>query len=176
MKFFRISTTLLLVTYGFLGLHAVRAQQPPGKSDVLLTTMEKEQHRGQSELAQRDPQPEAELKKKLVEMCEQRDLPYGMYAQTMGGKLAPRLLYRIWVKDGREELVRGAVFGDLDIRSLRSDLIAAGNSLDVEQRFEPVAYSVASSALLFDELQVKRSHTKQHLPEYPAPPLGQGRE
>jgi TldD protein len=134
-------------------------------------------HPGNLILQSSDPQPEAELKKKLIQICKQRDLPYGMYAQTMGGKLAPRLLYRIWVKDGREELVRGAVFGDLDIRSLRSDLIAAGNSLDVEQRFEPVAYSVASPALLFDELQVKRSQaTKQHLPEYPAPPLGQGRE
>jgi predicted Zn-dependent protease len=124
-----------------------------------------------------DPQPEAELKKKLIEMCKQRDLPYGLYAQTMGGKLSPRLLYRVWVKDGREELVRGAVFGDLDIRSLRSDLMAAGTEPAVEDRLEPVAYSVASPALLFDELQVKRSQaTKQHLPEYPAPPLGQGRE
>ena len=134
-------------------------------------------HPGNLILQSSDPQPEAELKKKLIEMCKQRDLPYGLYVQTMGGKLAPRLLYRLWVKEGREELVRGAVFGDLDIRSLRSDLIAAGNVPDVEQRFEPVAYSVASPALLFDELQVKRSQSsKQKLPEYPAPPLGQGRE
>ncbi len=134
-------------------------------------------HPGNLILQSSDPQPEAELKKKLVELCKQRDLPYGLYAETMGGKLSPRLLYRIWVKDGREELVRGAVFGDLDIRSLRSNLIAAGNALDVEQRLEPVAYSVASPALLFDELQVKRSQsTKQKLPEYPAPPLSQGHE
>jgi TldD protein len=124
-----------------------------------------------------DPQPEAALKRKLVELCKQRDLPYGLYAETMAGKLSPRLLYRIWVKDGREELVRGAVFGDLDIRSLRSDLIAAGTEPAVEDRFEPVVYSVASPALLFDELQVKRSQaTKQKLPEYPAPPLGQGHQ
>jgi TldD protein len=134
-------------------------------------------HPGNLILQSSDPQPEVELKKKLLELCKQRDLQYGLYAETMGGKLSPRLLYRIWAKDGREELVRGAVFGDLDVRSLRSDLIAAGNELDVEQRFEPVAYSVASPALLFDELQVKRSQAmKQHLPEYPAPPLGQGRE
>jgi microcin-processing metallopeptidase PmbA/TldD-like protein len=124
-----------------------------------------------------DPQPEAELKKKLVELCKQRDLPYGLYAETMAGKLSPRLLYRIWVKDGREELVRGAVFGDLDIRSLRSDLIAAGSEPALDDRFEPVAYSIASPALLFEELQVKRSAaTKQKLPEYPAPPLGQGQK
>jgi len=136
-----------------------------------------EPHPGNLILQSSDPQPDAELKRKLLELCKQRDLPYGMYAQTMGGKLAPRLLYRIWVKDGREELVRGAVFGDLDIRSLRSDLIAAGTEPEVEDRLEPVAYSVASPALLFDELQVKRSETtKQKLPEYAAPPLRQGRE
>jgi predicted Zn-dependent protease len=136
-----------------------------------------EPHPGNLILQSADPQPEAELKKKLVERCKQRELPYGLYVETMAGKLSPRLLYRIWVKDGREELVRGAVFGDLDIRSLRSDLIAAGTEPAVEDHFEPVAYSVASPALLFDELQVKRSQaTKQKLPEYPAPPLGQGHE
>jgi TldD protein len=134
-----------------------------------------EPHPGNLILQSSEPQPEAELKKKLLELCKQRDLPYGLYVQTMTGKLSPRLLYRIWVKDGREELVRGAVFGDLDIRSLRSDLIAAGSEPFAENHLEPVAYSVASPALLFDELQVKRSQaTKQKLPEYPAPPLGQG--
>lgn len=121
-----------------------------------------------------DPQPDAGLKKKLIELCKQRDLAYGFFVDTMGPRLAPRLLYRIWVKDGREELVRGAVFGDLDVRALRSDLIVAGTQPSAEERFEPVAYSVASPALLFDELQVKRSQAqKQKLPEYPAPPLGE---
>ena len=119
-----------------------------------------------------EPVPDADLKQKLIELCKNRDLPYGLYAQTMGPKLTPRLLYRVWVKDGREELVRGGVFGDLDVRSLRSDLIAAGTKPAAEERFEPVAYSVASPALLFDELQVKRAQEqKQKLPEYPAPPL-----
>jgi microcin-processing metallopeptidase PmbA/TldD-like protein len=119
-----------------------------------------------------NPQSDAELKGKLMEMCKQRELPYCFYVQTMGPRLTPRLLYRIWTKDGHEELVRGAVFGDLDVRSLRSNLIAAGSALDVEDRFDPVAYSVASPALLFDELQIKRTQSaKQKLPEYPAPPL-----
>src|SRR6266404_5065120 len=77
-------------------------------------------------------------------------------------------------KDAHEELVRGGVFGDLDIRSLRGDLIAAGTAPAVEDRSEPVWFSVASPALLFDELQVKRTQAaKQKLPDYPAPALGQ---
>jgi TldD protein len=130
-------------------------------------------HPGNLILQSVDPQPDAGLKGRLIELCKKRDLPYGMYVETMGPGLQPRLLYRIWVKDGREELVRGGVFGDLDVRSLRSDLIAAGTALDVDARSEPVWFSVASPALLFDELQVKRTQAaKQKLPEYPAPALG----
>ncbi len=124
-----------------------------------------------------DPQPDAELKKKLIDLCKQRDLPYCLYVGTMGPRLSPRLLYRVWTKDGHEELVRGGVFGDLDIRSLRSNLIAAGTEPEVEDRPDPVTFSVACPALLFDELEVKRSEaTKQKLPVYPPPPLTQNRE
>jgi hypothetical protein len=122
-----------------------------------------------------DPQPDAGLKAKLIELCKKRDLPYGFYVETMGPRLEPRLLYRVWAKDGHEELVRGGVFGDLDARSLRSDLIAAGAALAIEDRSDPVWFSVASPALLFDELQVKRSQAaKEKLPEYPAPPVAAG--
>jgi TldD protein len=121
-----------------------------------------------------DPQPDAGLKAKLIDLCRKRDLPYGLYVETMGPSLEPRLLYRIWTNDAHEELVRGGVFGDLDIRSLRGDLIAAGTAPAVEDRSEPVWFSVVSPALLFDELQVKRTQAaKQKLPEYPAPALGQ---
>ena len=71
--------------------------------------------------------------------------------------------------------MRGAVFQDLDVRSLRNNLIAAGSAPVVEDRLDPVAFSVASPALLFNELEVKRTQSaKQKLPEYPAPPLSPG--
>ena len=134
-------------------------------------------HPGNLVLQSTDPQPDAELKKKLIELCRNRELPYGLYVETMGPRLEPRLLYRVWTKDGHEELVRGGVFGDLDIRSFRSDLLATGTTPAVDDRSEPVWFSVVSPALLFDELQVKRTQsTKQKLPEYPAPALSAGRE
>ena len=129
-------------------------------------------HPGNLILESGDPQRDADLKKKLIDLARQRDLPYGLYVETMGPKLEPRLLYRIYVKDGHEELVRGGVFGDLDARSLRSDLIAAGTAPALENHLESVPFSVASPALLFDELQVKRTQaSKLGLPEYPPPPL-----
>jgi predicted Zn-dependent protease len=119
-----------------------------------------------------EPLSREELKKKLLERCQERGLAYGYFADTLGPQRTPRLLYRVWVKDGHEELVRGAVFGDLDTRSLRSDLIAAGGDVFVENRFQSVPYSVASPSILFEELEIKRANRqKDKLPEYPPPAM-----
>jgi predicted Zn-dependent protease len=119
--------------------------------------------------------PQEELKKKLLELCQQRDLPYGYYVESMTGAHAPRLLYKIWVKDGHEELVRGAVFGDLDARALRNDLIAAGSDPRIQNRVQSVPHSIVTPSILFDELEVKRQNVqKSKLPEYPAPPSARG--
>jgi TldD protein len=114
--------------------------------------------------------PEA-LKQRVVQMVTEQGKPYGYRVETMGGN-APRLLYRVYAKNGHEELVRGAVFNELDIRALRSDLIAVGNDPLVSNRVGGVPTTVISPSLLFDELEVKRADTsKDKLPDYPAPPL-----
>ena len=116
------------------------------------------------------PVSKQELKKKLIDLCQQRDLPYCYYVETFGPKLTPRLLYKVWTKDGHEELVRGASFGDLDTRALRSDLVAAGDDVYVDDRVLNIPHSIAAPSVLFDELEVKRaSINKEKLPEYPAP-------
>jgi microcin-processing metallopeptidase PmbA/TldD-like protein len=113
------------------------------------------------------------LKQRLVQIVRDQGKPYGYRVETMGGN-APRLLYRVYAKDGHEELVRGAVFNELDIRALRSDLIAAGNDPLVSNRAGGVPTTVISPSLLFGELEVKRADTsKDKLPDYPAPPLAQ---
>ena len=112
-----------------------------------------------------------ELKKKLIEMCKEESKPYGYYAETLVGN-NPRLLYRVYVSDGHEELVRGAVFDELDTRTLRNDLVAAGNDPLVSNREGAVPTTVISPSILFDELEVKRTDSKNaKLPEYPPPAL-----
>jgi predicted Zn-dependent protease len=112
-----------------------------------------------------------ELKKKLIEMCKQEGKPYGYYAETLVAN-NPRLLYRIYVSDGHEELVRGAVFNELDTRTLRSNLVAAGNDPLVSNREGAVPTTVISPSILFDELEVKRTDKKNaKLPEYPPPTI-----
>jgi predicted Zn-dependent protease len=117
----------------------------------------------------KQPLPAEELKKKLIEMCKQQNKPYGYYVETLSG-YDPRLLYRVYVNDGHEELVRGAVFNELDTRTLRNDLVAAGDDPLVSNREGAVPTTVICPSVLFDELEVKRTDKKNaKLPEYPPP-------
>ena len=61
---------------------------------------------------------------KLIAMCKDEGKAYGYYVETLAGT-NPRLLYRVYVSDGHEELVRGAVFNELDTRTVRNNLVAA---------------------------------------------------
>jgi len=119
-----------------------------------------------------EAEPAADLAKKLKEMASEQSKPYGYRVDTLGPGNAPRLLYRIYAFDGHEELVRGAVFNELDVRALRNDLIALGNDPLVSNRVTGVPQTIIAPSLLFDELEVKRADTsKEKLPEYPAPDL-----
>lgn len=112
-----------------------------------------------------------EMKKKLMEICRQEGKPYGYFVDTLSG-YNPRLLYRVYEKDGHQELVRGAVFNELDTRTLRNDLVAVGNDPLVSNRETIVPETVIAPSVLFDELEVKRTDAKNSkLPEYPPPDL-----
>jgi len=113
--------------------------------------------------------PEA-LKQHVIDMITEQGKPYGYRVETLGPGNTPRLLYRIY-PDGHEELVRGAVFNELDVRALRSDLLSVGNDPMVSNRAGGIATTIISPSLLFDELEVKRADTsKDKLPDYPPPP------
>jgi predicted Zn-dependent protease len=112
------------------------------------------------------------LKQKVIQMVKNQDKPYGYRVDTLGPANSPRLLYRVYAKDGHEELVRGAVFNELDIRAIRNDLIAVGNDPLVSNRSGGAPTTIICPSLLFGELEVKRADTsKDKLPDYPPPPL-----
>jgi predicted Zn-dependent protease len=101
--------------------------------------------------------PVAELKKKLIELCQARSKPYGIIVRKMdfpstasldearrllqGGQgrpvSLPLLVYRLY-PDGREELVRAVRFRGLNARSLR-DILAAGDDLSVFEFMDSAA-------------------------------------
>src|SRR3989454_1898727 len=103
-----------------------------------------------------DAQAPDELKKKVIQMVKQQGKEYGYRVETLGPGNAPRLLYRVYAKDGHEELVRGAVFNELDIRAIRNDLIAVGDDPLVSNRAGAAPTTIISPSLLFGELEVKR--------------------
>jgi predicted Zn-dependent protease len=109
-----------------------------------------------------------DLNKKLLDMAKDRGISGVYYVQTLGGDRL-RLLYRI-SPDGKRQLVRGAVLGDIDQRALRSSIEAAGKDLYVANYFGDVPTTVMAPALLFDDATVRRANQKnEKLPFYPPP-------
>jgi TldD protein len=86
-----------------------------------------------------------------------------------GGELMPRMLYRV-SPDGKRTLVRGAAFDELDQRTLRSEILAAGGEPYVAQQMGQMPETTITPALLFADITVKRAtQTQEKLPYYPPP-------
>lgn len=116
------------------------------------------------------PLSKEDLNKRLLDLAKQQKRD--VYAvDTLGGELIPRLLYRV-SPDGSRQLVRGAVFDELDTRSLRSDIIAAGSDAYVDNSLSAVPQTTIAPSMLFDDIGVKRATLEQQkLPYYPPPAL-----
>jgi predicted Zn-dependent protease len=118
----------------------------------------------------------AQLKEKLIELCRNQGLDYGYLVESTTSNNAPLLLYRVWVKDGRQELVRDASFNQLDARALRSDIVAAGNDTLADNSNESVPKAVINPSILFSELEIRRTtQSQEKLPEYAPPELTEGK-
>jgi hypothetical protein len=116
------------------------------------------------------PLTSAAMNARLLSMAKEQDRD--VYAvETLGGPLTPRLLYLVH-PDGTRQLVRGAVFDELDNRSLRSEILAAGDDEYVANSLGAVPSTTIAPSLLFDDIGVKRSTAEeQKLPYYPPPSL-----
>ncbi len=90
----------------------------------------------------------------------------------------PVLAYRVWVEDGREELVRGLRFSSFTARSLR-DIIGAGDKPFVYNHLalvmgtsgmELIPTALLAPALLFEDLDLNSSQGQaRKLPLLPPP-------
>ena len=111
-----------------------------------------------------------QLRSKLLALAKERDSDVYEVETLGGGELSPRLLYRVSA-DGKRTLVRGAAFDELDQRSLRTDILAAGGTPWIAQTIAPIPETTIVPALLIDDITVKRaSPEQQKLPYYPPPP------
>lgn len=113
------------------------------------------------------PLTSAAMQARLLAMAQEQKRD--VYAvETLAG-IAPRVLYLVH-PDGTRELVRGAVFDELDNRSLRSDIIAAGSDEYVQNRTGALPQTTIAPSILFDDIGVKRANEQQQKLPYYAPP------
>ncbi|MHC4943910.1 MAG: metallopeptidase TldD-related protein [Planctomycetota bacterium] len=128
---------------------------------------------------------EADLKKALIEAADDQGLEYGLCVRKIksggmptsqrdimalvmgmrgGGGAGPRLgdpilIYKVYVDDGREELVRGCEFDEIKLRDLK-DIVASGsepvvyNYMGFGMRGASPATSIVAPAVLFEELEL----------------------
>jgi hypothetical protein len=114
------------------------------------------------------PQSTAQMNAQLLGLAKSQGRD--VYAvDTLGGELVPRLLYLVHA-DGNRELVRGAVFDELDTRSIRSGIVAAGGDPYIANTLGPIPQTTIAPSLLFADIEVKRAtEEQQKLPYYPPP-------
>ena len=120
------------------------------------------------------PLSKGDLNKRLLDMAKLQSRDVYAVETLGGGELLPRLLYRVHA-DGSRQLVRGAVFDELDTRSLRSDIVAAGNDSYVSNSLGAVPATIIAPSMLFDDIGVKRATLEQEKLPYYAPPTLAGK-
>ena len=119
--------------------------------------------------------------------------PSSIFLMMQSGSSQPRLTspilaYKVYVEDGREELVRGLGFRDVSVRSLR-DIVASGEDEYVNNRFlapsggglpgafriviplglgipggQGIPAAVVAPSVLFEELELERTAGAQQTP------------
>jgi hypothetical protein len=135
---------------------------------------------------------DAELKAELLTLVRRRGLPFGVIVRELGSRTGvtpddPMGLitslrdrggsgrgvfcaYRVY-RDGREELVRGARFADVDAQSFK-DVVAASSTATVYHRFVAPAGSFPLEAMwLMEELGELDSSAMLHVASYVVPSL-----
>jgi len=131
--------------------------------------------------------PAARLKQQLIALARQQGKPYGLLLKDISGgstntsnygyqvfKGKPRMVYRVWVDDGREELVRGVEMVGTPLSSVNR-IVAAGEARGVfngfcgaESGYIPV--STIAPAVLINEIELQRSErSKERPPLLPSP-------
>src|SRR5262249_20581001 len=107
---------------------------------------------------------------------KEQGLAFGILVRTLpsslgggGGSLTPLEAYRVF-PDGREELVRGLIPGEVNMRTLK-DIVAAGNDPYVGSRlFTQGASSIVAPSVLVQEMEFRREPgSRQALPLLASP-------
>lgn len=114
---------------------------------------------------------DAELKQELIDAARDEGLDFGLRIESLesgySGALGnPVYVYKVYVEDGREEIVRGLEFLEVQPRALKR-LLAAGKERKVHNATDDgVGRSIIAPAILFEELELTRMEE-----EFDKPPI-----
>ena len=133
------------------------------------------------------PVPFSELKGRLIKLCREQELEYGLIIRRMTNEdrremdhllSPPTMVYKVYVKDGREEPVRGLVFSEVTLRALR-DIVAASKERFVYNYYQlgpvvrnrgGVPASIIAPSVLVQEMELRPTEKKpSKLPYLPHP-------
>jgi len=114
-----------------------------------------------------------DLQQQLLMMCRTEQLEYCIIIKALDTDVRspiglPFLTYKIYVADGREELVRGAFATSIPVRSLRQ-IDAVGNDGFVVNRLSgggdlPTPTSIVAPSVLLEEMELKHPTGNQQKP------------
>jgi predicted Zn-dependent protease len=146
----------------------------------------------------------AELKQELIDLCQDQGLSYGLLIKkfdnpsisgrefslssfSMGRGLqqelvtTPILVYKVFVEDGREELVRGVIVAEMSVRMLK-DIVAVGKDYYVNNKLTAgggmmrlffsyafrlgIPTTVIAPSVLFEEVELKKPGGAQQKPVF----------
>ena len=111
-------------------------------------------------ISDNDGVTEDELKKELIQAARDEGLEFALRVESLaaggfGSLGSPIYAYKVYVDDGREELIRGLEFLPVQTRILKR-ILAAGRERQVYNSMAPVISSIVSPAVLLEELELNK--------------------
>ena len=115
----------------------------------------------------RDTYSNDELRKQLIEAAKDEDLDYAYVVRRYFFGI--NLFYRVYVEDGREELVRGAMISDDTNLRPFNRILGASDKERISSFSEMQSSIIYPDAMLFEEMQITRMPNIQFRRPYIVP-------
>ena len=100
----------------------------------------------------------SEMRKKLIAAAKEEDYDYAYIVRKIDGN-SPSELIRLNVKDGSEELVRGAIIKDMVLRAFKRVSAVSGQENIYNRIWNDIKSTyIVPSAILFDEVDIVKDN------------------
>ena len=109
-----------------------------------------------------------DLRKKLLATAKEEDLEYAYVVTQYGFGGQGSLIYKVYVADGREELVRGAGISDVSPKTFKR-MLGVSNKEQITNYGDIQTTIICPDALLFEEMDITRMNNIEFKKPYIVP-------